>query len=472
MVIFEINKSWVKVFWAKTVLKDVQAVRMIAQPLKAGSSEELYRIITPLADKRVVTKYRPLVLSIPRSQVTLRNLKFPTTDEKELDNIVDLHLTQQVPYGRDEIIHSYTVLDKTQAGFTHVLLAIVHKDELRKQFAVFERLGLYPDNVIVGTMGLIRFLAKAKGIKDGDSALNACLDIDADSSDLVIFKGLDIIFSKSIFMGAPELEDLDRQSKFVGEIRQALVMSQAEQAGQKIEKLYITGVTPPNAPDFIDNMGAQVQLPAEKADPIEAVGSLKTIKGLGAMLKKISISSVTGCAIDPGSRTMSIVLPEAKMRMDVREASKNLVVTGCIAVFIVLLALASFIGKLYTRQSYMDRVTQETYKIRTAGKDTMAALDKIKIVKNFTYQKESFLYYYYKLSEVTPKNITVERIIYDREEEFSLVGKGTAMGEIWKFVKILKDAGTFGTIELRYSRKKTTGDKEFNEFDIICHLGE
>ena len=87
-------------------------------------------------------------------------------------------------------------------------------------------------------------------------------------------------------------------------------------------------------------------------------------------------------------------------------------------------------------------------------------------------QAESFLYFYHELTKIAPRNIMVDRMIFSRQKEFSLIGRGTDMGSIFKFVKILGETRLFGEVELRYTRKKVVDEKEFNEFEIICHTNE
>ena len=95
----------------------------------------------------------------------------------------------------------------------------------------------------------------------------------------------------------------------------------------------------------------------------------------------------------------------------------------------------------------------------------------IKALRKFCGYKQSFLFFYYEISQVIPVNITVSRIVFNKDKEFSIIGEGTDMGEIFKFVRTLNNSGKFGKAELRYSRKASKAGKEFNEFNIVCHIG-
>lgn len=463
---FEITKTWVKALWGKNTSKGIEIKGLVTRQLKEDSAEELSKIIPFILDKKIFKKYKPLVLCLPRSQITLRNLNFPTKDNRELDSIVKLHITQQVPYSREEIIYDYKVLEKTSSGYTKVLLGIVHRELLRKQFSPFEMLNLYPENVQLSTFGLMHLLQKANLLVKDDPELKMCLDIDSDFSDFMIFKGNEILFSKSIAIGYTLLREQDRLTRFIGELKQSIVVFHTEETRENPSRLYITGAIPEGV-NIAHEINSTLQIPVETIDPISVTGPLKELKNVS---KEVSFSALLGVAMKPMSDRFRFFLPEAKQKQDMRNMAKNLIATGSIIAYLIVLLLLSFIGKIYSGQNYLNKLNTGIASLESRNSEPIQILDKAKSIKNFTKQKNSFLYYYYELAKITPQNITINRLIFNKQEEFSLVGKGTDMGEIFKYVTVLNNAKIFGKIELRYSRKKTQDESEFNEFEIMCHL--
>jgi len=471
MIIVEIGNNYIKAIWGKAVLNDVQINGIVVKPLKAASQQDIINAISSILPQDAIKRYRPLVLSLSRNRVTLKNLRFPSKDKKELDNIVNLHLTQQVPYSKEEIVHNYVILEKTQVGFAKILLGVIHKELLRKQFYVLDNLNLYPENIQLSTFGLTKFLERAKILKNNDTELKACLDIDVDFSDLLIFKGNKTLFSKNIPMGHSEIEDPYKLDRFIGEIKQAIVAFKSEEGRGDIVRLYISGMLPKETA-LKENINTKVQLPVDIIEPAKVISSLRGITNVDLILKRASFTPLFGIAMDPLSSRGNFELPEARLKKDIRETAKNFIVTGSIVAYLIVLCLLALGAKIYGRQAYLNKISEEISAMKTENTELLGALDKIRAVKKFRSQKDSFLYYYYRLTEILPRNITTERIIFQKGEEFSLIGKATDMGEIFKFVQTLDNAKTFGRVELRYSRKKTKGKDEFNEFEIMCHLGE
>lgn len=468
MIIFEITNDQVKAVWGRSILTDVQISGLFAKSYKTDSQEELSKIVSSIVDEKMLKKYKPLCLCVPRDQTILRNLKFPAKDEKELDDIVSLHLTQEVPYAREEIIYDYVVTGKDSANFTNILLVIVHRLKLIKQFSAFEKLNLYPDNVLLSTFGIMSFLCKAKAAKHDDKQLKACLDIGERFADFFIFRGDQILFSKSIATGDNFLKEEDKLSKFMGELKQAMVVSRAGKE-ENLSMMYVSGICEERE-NLERDINSFFQMPVEFVEVQEVIPSLKAIKGAGEITRSVSLSAVLGIAVNPMSSKFNLVLPEVKLRKDVREMAKNLFVIGGTAIYILVILLVICMGKMYVRQNYLDKVTSEVRLVERKNEKAMEALEKIKEIKNFTRYKDSFLYYYYELTKLVPVNITINRLIYMKKKEFSMIGEGTDMGEIFKFVRDLNNAKIFGKVELRYSRKATKDKAEYNEFNIVCQI--
>ncbi|RKY41502.1 MAG: hypothetical protein DRP85_06075 [Candidatus Makaraimicrobium thalassicum] len=468
MIIFEIDNNYVKALWGKRILKDLQINGAVCRPLKSGSQEELVKVVSSIIDARTFKKYKPLVLCIPRNQAILRNLQFPAKDDRELDSIVNLHLTQEVPYSREEIVHNYAVLEKTSVGFSNVLLSIMHRRALIKHFSVFEKLNLYPENVLLSTFGLLRFFRSAKPAKDGEAQLKACVDIGAEFTDFFIFKGDHILSSKNIAVGGSQLKEEDKLHKFTGELRQAMVVFQARRQ-ENLSGIYISGIKDCGR-QLEKSINSIFQVPVEVIDPVRVVSSLKQIRNINDILSRVSISACLGIAADPLSDRFNFALPEAKLRKNVRAMTKNLFMTGGITIYLIVLLLLGFMGKLYGQQAYLDRLMSEIRRIEHVNRAPMRLLQKIKALRGFMKYRDSFLYYYYELAKIAPENITIERLGFSRNKEFSMIGEGADMGEIFKFVRGLSNAKIFGKVELRYSRKTAKRGKDFNEFNIMCHI--
>jgi len=320
----------------------------------------------------------------------------------------------------------------------------------------------------LSTFGVMAFLLKGRFAKNGDARLKACIDVGDDFTDFFVFKGSQILFSRSIAADNESLRDNANVLKFAGELRQALIVSRVGKV-EDIEKLYLTGIKRFNT-ELEDSVGSSLGIKVETINPADVIRALKDIKNIDGILTRSSMTPLLGIATDPLTPKFNFVLPEAKLRRDARQMTKNLFMTGGIIIYFLVISLMFFMGNIYSKEAYLNKLEAETKKLQQINKNPTQKLSKIKTIQNFTRYKESFLYYYYELAKITPANITIDRLTYNKKKELAMVGRGTDMGEVFKFVRNLNSAKIFGEAELRYSRKASKETGDFNEFNVSCRL--
>jgi hypothetical protein len=71
-----------------------------------------------------------------------------------------------------------------------------------------------------------------------------------------------------------------------------------------------------------------------------------------------------------------------------------------------------------------------------------------------------------------PPEITLT--IFDYEEGRSCLLRGAAqkLSDVFGFISILEESVYFENVKVRYATKRTTGSREYTDFEIICQLTE
>jgi general secretion pathway protein L len=98
------------------------------------------------------------VLSVlPGDRVTWRTFFLPFRDVKKLAQTVPFELESNVPFGLDEVIVDYQVLQRDRAGTT-VLAALVQKEDLERHLELLRESGVDPKIVDVGPLAALNTL--------------------------------------------------------------------------------------------------------------------------------------------------------------------------------------------------------------------------------------------------------------------------------------------------------------------------
>lgn len=96
--------------------------------------------------------------ALPGDLVSVRTMFLPFRDRKRLDQTVPFELETQVPFGLDEIVVDYQVLQRDKAGST-VLAALVQRKDLEEHLATLGAAGLDPKIVDLAPLATLNVLA-------------------------------------------------------------------------------------------------------------------------------------------------------------------------------------------------------------------------------------------------------------------------------------------------------------------------
>lgn len=457
--VIEITSQYLKLIAVKLSLKEPQIVNLTVRPVASISAEGLTGEVTVLI-KGLKFIPSPLIVSFPRNLITMRNLHLPSNDAKEIQGMIDLHMGRQVPYPREEIIGSYQILGTDETGYSKVILAIAHRDALRHVFNLLNNVNLFPEKVELSSQGVFSwFLFNRKAhLKAGE--IYMLLDIDSNFTDFMIIDKDNLIFSRSIAVGAEQIAVAQiRQTKFISELKQSLVIFQSEEMNKKPSKIFISG-----AIDDIDDLIKLLE--TELGVEVEAV---KPSLNLSMPIpKNVSVSSISGLALDTRQKRINFILPEVQIRKALKERSKEIILLGTLLIFIFMASCGIFLERSYNRSSYLKLLNTRYQEVSDDVErlDTMSK--KIKVVRERLDSRALNLNYLYQINKRLPPEIVIKMITLEAEDKITLRGQAQAMSDVFKFITALENSNYFKDIQVKYTTKKKIGDQDITEFEIAC----
>lgn len=455
--VIEITPQWLKLVSAKPSLSGVEIVNLSVESVASLDPEGLTQELSALIKKLKFTPY-PLIVSFPRNLVTMRNLHLPSTDPKEIESIIELHMGRQVPYPKEEIVGSYQILGTDDTGYSKVLLAITQREALRQVFNVLNNVGLFPEKVELSSQGVLSWLLVNQDVHLDSGKFYTLLDIDFSFTDFMIVDKDNLLFSRSIACGAKQIaiEEI-RQTKFISELKQSLVIFQSEEINIKPAKIFISGAT--------DDISGLITLLEKELDvPVQVVKSDAKIP------KNVSISAVSGLAMDTHRKRINFILPEVQIRRALKERSRELVLLGSLLMFILVVVSGIFLERMYNRAGYLKLLDR---KFQEVGED-VTTLDmmtrKTEIIKERLNARTLSVSCLYQIHQLIPPEIVVKMITIEADDKVTLRGQTQAMSDVFKFITTLEKSGYFKDIQTKYTTKKRIAEKEISEFELVCPI--
>jgi general secretion pathway protein L len=202
-----------------------EAVRMAVTAVHGGTSAQRDGIAT----------------SIDGVRVAIRTLSLPASAQKQLGDVLPFELEAQVPFDMENAVFDYRVLSAPKAGddraTVDVLAAVAKTDDVRARIdLVREAVLAEPERVGVGPFPLGNLVPYLPAM--AEHPVVAIVDLGTTSSDVIVFRGGDPVFARTVSAGTKGLPAT--ASKLAREIRVSLSAYRAS-GGELPTKLFLCG---------------------------------------------------------------------------------------------------------------------------------------------------------------------------------------------------------------------------------------
>jgi len=460
--VIEITNQYIKLAAVKPSLKGPEVINLTVKKVSSGSLEDLTKELTALV-KGLKFSPSPVIVSFPRNLVTMRNLHLPSSDTKEIEGMIDLHMGRQAPYPREEIIGAFQIQGTDETGYSKVILAISHRDALRQVFNLLNIVNLFPEKIELSSQGAVSCFLYHERSHLASGKIYMLLDIDTNFTDFLIIDKEKLLFSRSIAYGADQLATGEQaKMKFLSEVKQSLVIFQSEEANKKPDKIFLSGAVD-CAKGIAPLLGQEIDCQTEIFKP--------QMNFVNAPVN-VSVSSLLGLAMDTRAARINFILPEVQIRKALKERSKEIVFLGSVLMFIFLLSLGIFMERLYNRSSYLKLLNTKYQSAKKDMEELDAMTKKTKVAREWLGARASIINYLYQIHKLMPQEVVVKVINFDVDDRITLRGQAQGMGDILRFVSVLENSEYFQDIQVKYTTKKKIADKDITEFEIVCPLSK
>ncbi len=152
IVSLEIGDTELKAAVLQTSFRDYKVAGLYRAPLNGAPAEEVKSFVAAHA-----ADGDTILSALPGDLVTWRTFFLPFRDQKKLSQTVPFELENNVPFGLDEVIVDYQVLQRDGSGST-VLAALVPKEDLERHLELLQLGGVDPKVVDVGPLAALNVL--------------------------------------------------------------------------------------------------------------------------------------------------------------------------------------------------------------------------------------------------------------------------------------------------------------------------
>lgn len=428
-------------------------------PLKEQPSKEFSLLLEDILRKKKF-KIPSLILSLERSQVTIRFVKLPTTQKKEISRMVLWEAARALPYRLEEIVVDYQILEIDKQGFTQTLLIILPRATLQDFIKVCEEKKIFLRRVTLSSEGLAKwYLNKIK-----DRGPVAIIDIEAETTEIVILWEEKFIFSRR-FSWAEDSFKTDKPG-FLREIELSLDAYRKLEIYKPFKKIFLISSKREESGELASFLSRHFSLPVEIREVLkESEEGYRLHPSPG--VEDFSFASLLGLAFNPYSLKINLLPPGKKEAILISQRREKFFLTGILfLLFIFILGLS--VGVIfYKKKAILRNLEEELLRVKPLAEEVLQAKKRLQFIHKNLLRRSSPLDILRELYQITPGKVYLNTFIYE-EERLVIKGISPTRSLVFNFVSKLKDFSYFGEVQARYVRARKLGETSLIEFELVC----
>jgi hypothetical protein len=409
----------------------------------------------------------PIILTLPRNQITSRFIKIPSNAPEEIERIVNLMTPQFLPYPSHELLNGYQTIQVDKEGYSDIHLVIVPKHIIERYITIFHNANVKQLSIIPGSFGLLNLytaLASPSHTKEliiaTDAAQIEIAFIDGDQK---------LLFSRSFKYALNHPQWL---SRCLEETEKTIDAFSKEVGGKPIEKI-ISLNDIPALDEFTLRISQAHQLPLETIHYLERLKFPQEMKDR-INASSLSVTSLLGLLLKEIPETLNILPVETKtsqrLQIHKRKQKKLLIVLALTLIFTII---ASDLN-LRNKTVYLNRLKQELNKITAEAKPLELMEKKSQLLEKRSFEKLSPLEIISELHLLIPSGISLTQLNYEEDSQLLIKGQSQELNSVFNLVSRLENAKFMRgwTIKVRQATKQLSLAGEIVIFEVTCVKGK
>ena len=481
LTVIALDGQWLKLLQVEGPVRARKVMKILACPVQGVGPEEVQlRLKKALATEEVVPK--DVLLANPTHLSTIRLFSLPSTDPKEIRDIVELQAEKHTPYAKEEILIDFKLLERERSGYSRVMLVIAHQDVIHRGVRLAEASAWTLERVGSELEGLVSWFGAVHqgspstpaasapgGPGRSPTGMSLLVDVDGSTTTLLVFQRGQLQFQRSLATGLTQLEDDPAHvgERLVGELQRSIEALDMEGAGSKIQDVVLTGPI-----DRLTAFKAQVEkgldLPVALVSPWQGCELSDAARKAIERLPDVSFAGLVGLARDPGQ--IDLTPQPTKLRQAFEARAKALVLLGCQFVGALILVSLLFIGRAQKEQRYYAKL-RTLYEISAPGAAQVEqAVEQLQFIEGQLRQRGQLLKAVMALAKLSPPAIQWNSLSFTLGESLVLGGTAEELPKVYEFSGSLGKVPLFREVEVRRVAKRKTEDKDVTDFELRCPL--
>jgi len=239
--------------------------------VKPGSSDWQRWALETLKKLTANGKFRGknVVAAMPAGEVFIDNIKMPKTADDNLEDVLLSKIKPKLLFKPDDAMIRHILTENGNA-----MVIATERTKIDRHLAIYEKAGMQIKSIAVWPVALTSTYTTFFGRRKSDlEAIVMLLDIETDCSNVVICRHKNLLFARSIPMGARQLDSDEKLTKLVSELTCCKSYYGSLYRESQIERLiFLSGPRREGISSGVyEAIAKELQMPAQMGDCLAAL---------------------------------------------------------------------------------------------------------------------------------------------------------------------------------------------------------
>ena len=472
----------------------IQIEKLAVTELKYFTYDEVPEILKNFF-KDNAFKARNVISCFPRNLTMIRFLKLPSSDPKEIEEMVGFQAIKQIPYNREDMIVDYEILSTDEEGYSNIMLSIAHRNVIYQHLETIEYSGLDTKRIDINSQAALRAYLYLKELEEQQNEKTdkeneesdkpkktvcaALINIDFAQTNIQIISGDNLLFSRGISLGIMHLvlkekkfqsesANINWQSELMDELRRSFAVFSREQSGLFVEKIVLIGGYS-NFKNIDRNIAGRFQVPVEIFDLSTRVeGYEELASGLKLSNKEISFLAIIGLLLPDRARRLDMIPAEVKQKRRYFHRVAVGTVASLLLACLLVVGLVNFYSEIRRKSDYISQLQERIQTLSPRVSQLEKMREKINVINEYIGSDVTSLDYLRELYVLVPEKISLAAFMFDETKYVVIKGTAENMSDVLELIPQLEGSGLFEKVSSSGVKRRKVGNKEVFDFEIQC----
>ena len=465
------NEKMIKLVQLKNTSSGLRVSKIILKEIDYGKAqtekereEVLVNTLKEIAQNDKISS-RNLVTAIPRHLSIVRYIILPSTDEKEIKQMMEFEVEKHIPFAIDKVERGFQIISKAD-NESKVILIAVKKETIDKYLSWFSKANLIPEIIDISSFATFNSFVNSD-YTTGNVGVTALVDAGQTTAEIGIVCENLLYFTRSILFNTKKNSWIE---ELLSEIKRSINVFRIESHNQEIDRMVLGGE---KLDDIKRVLQEELNLIVKTATPFKEIQLASYVNEKEGLNSAMSIPMGLALRKVITNKIEVNLLPEEVIKQRQAQKKRKALKLWGFFTSLVAICLITFASWIFlSREAGLKELDRKIAEVKPGVIRVEKIQSQIQLLTYFTENQSQCLDILRELSlsSVIPEDAYFTDLVFRKNKSVYLRGMTLSHSVVSQIVANLENLVYFKNVERSFSRANRIGNRDVVEFEIKCPL--